>query len=201
MNIYPKKQTESTILPLEKSYSLGVVGEQLNKLFIQVYRDLFEEKVKQIMNYGSPTSIDTPLLVEHFSKQKGLVVYNNNANIKSLKVLYEAWTGLSTKRGLGFIEFILKTLWGDAGYYINRIYHPIATIAQYPNQQAFVYKEGMMVTSRVQVGVFDKRHFVELQKLAPTLQQIAPANIVIDVMAGVDLGSINIPMSITMSFN
>lgn len=198
MKIYEMTDHQhDTILPLKQSHDADELSEQLNHLFLQVYQDLFNERVNNILHYGSPTLLQNSNLIEQFAKQKGLVIYNNNANIQALRVLYEAWTGLSTKRGLGFVEFILKTLWGSAGYYINRIYHPIDTINQYPAHASYIYQEGMLTTSRVAIGVFDKNSFAELQKLAPTLQQIAPANVVIDVVAAVDLGELNLNISIS----
>lgn len=192
-------QMDDTVLPLRQSASHDEQSRQLNAVFLQVYQDLFNEKINNILNYGSPNLLPKSTLIEQFAKQKGLVLYNNNANVQALRVLYEAWTGLSTKRGLGFIEFILKTLWGSSGYYINHIYHPIDTISQYPTQASYLYQEGMMTTSRVAIGVYDTNSFAELQKLAPTLQQIAPVNIVIEVVAAIDLGELNMPLNITMS--
>ena len=200
MNIYEvQNSTENTVLPLARSASYDDTSRALNELFLQVYQDLFNEKVNNILNYGSPTLLPKSSLIEQFAKQKGLVLYNRNANVQALRVLYEAWTGLSTKRGLGFIEFILKTLWGASGYYINRIYHPIDKLSEYPQHQSYIYQDGMMTTSRVAIGVYDQNTFSDLQKLAPTLQQIAPANIVIEVVAAIDMGELNIPFNTTMS--
>lgn len=200
MQFFDVKTIPNTILPLCQSASYSAIDEALNALFIQVYFDLFNDKVASILNYGTPTFANNRILVELFAKQHGLVFYNTpNTSNAVINILYETWQSLPSKRGLGFLHFVLSALWGANGYYLHRTYHPIARINEYPAHLSHHERMGDFMTSRIIVGVYNQNNSNDLRKITPILQQIAPANLVIDVHRAIDLGVLILNMDITLS--
>lgn len=200
MEFFNAKETPNTILPLSQSASYLPIDEALNALFIQVYFDLFNDKVAGILNYGTPTYINSRTLVEQFAKQRGLVFYNtSNTPNAVVDILYDTWQSLSSKRGLDFLHFVMSALWGADGYYLHQTYHPISRITEYPAHLSHIEQAGDFMTSRIIVGVYHQTNVQDLQKIAPVLQQIAPANLVIDVLSAIDLGVLHLNLDMTLS--
>lgn len=202
MEFFDPKEMPNTILPLSKSASYSPIDEALNALFAQVYFDLFNNKVVGILNYGTPTYINSRALVEQFAKQHGLVFYNtSNTSNAVVNILYDTWQSIPAKRGLDVLHFILTALWGKNGYYLHQTYHPVSRINEYPEHISHIEQMGDFMTSRIIVGVYNQINNKELQQIAPTLQQIAPANLVVDVLSAINLGvlQLNIDISLTIT--
>ena len=200
MQFFSVKDAPNTILPLCQSASYSPTDEALNALFVQVYFDLFNDKVANILNYGTPTYAGSRELVERFAKQHGLVFYNKpNTPNGVVNILYDVWQSLSSKRGLDFLHFVMTALWGNDGYYLHHTYHSIAKIGEYPAHLSHMEQAGDFMTSRIIVGVYGRENASELQKITPILQQIAPANLVIDVLSAIDLGALHLNIDIGLT--
>lgn len=163
--------------PLENSAAFDIYEDQLKELFLNTFNDLYGERVTNIYNYGTPT-YGSPLVLERFIKQIGLVVLRRpNTSHLIMKILYENWTSLASKRGLAFLEFALEMLWTNQ-WSVIRLYHSITHANQYPNLLTVTQEADSFLTSRIYVLMDTTIDQQELELLSPSLGRLVPANIV-----------------------
>lgn len=167
--------------PLENSASTyDHVEAELNQLFIAVFKDLFAEKINDIYNYGTPAYASQQVL-ERFIKQIGLVVLRRpNTSHLIMRILYENWTSLASKRGLAFLEFALEMLWTNQ-WQIIRLWHSKHQIDKYPNYLTVGDHPDGFLTSRIYVLMEPTIDQKELELLSPSLGRLVPANIVPEI--------------------
>lgn len=170
--------------PLENSAYFDTFDAQTKDLFLKVLEDIYAEKITNIYSYGTP-AYGSLLVLERFIKQIGLVVLRRpNTSHLIMRILYENWTALASKRGLAFLEFALEMLWTNQ-WGIMRLYHSITHANQYPNLLTLAQEEDSFLTSRIYVLMDTSIDQQELELLAPSLGRLVPANIVPEFGFGV----------------
>lgn len=171
--------------PLENSAATyDYVEAELNQLFIAVFKDLFAEKINDIYNYGTPAYASQKVL-ERFIKQIGLVVLRRpNTSHLIMRILYENWTSLASKRGLAFLEFALEMLWTNQ-WQIIRLWHSKTNKALYPAYLTVTEQPDSFLTSRIYVLMEPTIDQKELELLSPSLGRLVPANIVPEIGIGI----------------
>ena len=122
----------------------------LAKAFKQVFADVFEQQVQDMLDYGCP-HLGSRTVIERFSKQDGLVVLRRPFTSDTLmRVIYANWSSMASERGLGFLEFVLRMLWTDQ-WQIKRMWHPIKTYLNYPAHITVDEKPDHFLTSRLRI--------------------------------------------------
>lgn len=154
----------------------------LAKAFKQVFADVFEQQVQDMLDYGCP-HLGSRKVIERFSKQDGLVVLRRPLTSDTLmRVIYANWSSLASERGLGFLEFVLRMIWTDQ-WQIKRLWHPIKTYLNYPAHITVEEKPDHFLTSRLRISIEDTVDTSEIVELAPIIRRLVPANIVVKVHA------------------
>jgi len=172
--------------PLENSAAFDIEEMQLKELFIKVFTELYGKKVTDIYNYGTPT-YGSPLVLERFIKQIGLVLLRRpDTSHLIMRILYENWTALPSKRGLAFLEFTLEMLWTNK-WKIHRLWHSRMLANYYPNLVTVTEQPGSFLTSRIYVLMQTTIDQQELELLSPALSRLVPANIVPEFGIGVEV--------------
>lgn len=172
--------------PLQQSHQANGLERAMMQIFMDEFAAQFDPLVAQIHGYGAPF-LSVPVVVERFMKQDGLFVLRRpNSSDKLMRVIYANWRSLASKRGLGFLEFVLSMLWPNS-WEIQRLYHPIAKANEYPVHLTPINKPDHFLTSRLGVVVDDSVDLQELSELSPTLQRLVPANIVPTVVVNIEL--------------
>ena len=152
------------------------------KAFKQVFADVFQQRIQDILDYGAP-HLGSRTVVERFTKQDGLVVLRRPQTSDTLmRVIYANWSSMANKRGLGFLEFVLRMLWTDQ-WQIKRMWHPISTYLSYPRFLVDEEKPNHFLTSRIRISIDESVDLAELIELSPILRKLVPANIVVKVHA------------------
>ena len=152
------------------------------KAFKQVFADVFQQRIQDILDYGAP-HLGSRTVVERFTKQDGLVVLRRPQTSDTLmRVIYTNWSSMANKRGLGFLEFVLRMLWTDQ-WQIKRMWHPISTYLSYPRFLVDEEKPNHFLTSRIRISIDESVDLAELIELSPILRKLVPANIVVKVHA------------------
>lgn len=166
--------------PLENSGSADVIEEQTKALFIAVMTEIFADKINDIYSYGTP-QYASHLVLERFIKQIGLVVLRRpDTSHLIMRILYENWTSLASKRGLAFLEFALEMLW-TGKWEVIRLWHPSERLNQYPRLVTEFERPNSILTSRIYVLMSADIDVQELETLAPSLQRLIPANILPEI--------------------
>lgn len=165
------------LAPLEQSHTANELERSLQAAFIKTYIELLGDDLKDLFDYSVPTMAG-PRVVERFSKQDGLVVLRRPDTSETLmRVIYAAWKGLASKRGLAFLEFVLRMLW-PGQYEIKRLYHSKRLASDYPTRLTYFSTHDTFLTSRIHVTMDESVDIKELAELAPTLTKLVPANVV-----------------------
>ncbi|MNZ01876.1 hypothetical protein D3C78_185080 [compost metagenome] len=152
----------------------------LAKAFKQVFADVFEQQVQDMLDYGCP-HLGSRTVIERFSKQDGLVVLRCPLTSDTLmRVIYANWSSLASERGLGFLEFVLRMIWTNQ-WQIKRLWHPIKTYLNYPKHITDEEKPDHFLTSRLRISIEDTVDTSEIIELSPILRRLVPANVVVKV--------------------
>lgn len=172
------------LAPLQQSTYFDDSERELKQLFIAMIKELFEQQLVNIFHYGIPEYSDDYTVIERFTKQNGLAVLHRDLDEKHriMRILYETWQALPSKRGLFFLEFMLTMLYGN-DWSIQRLYQPVSQLEQYP-QLATAYganNPNYFLTSRINVLLPMKANMREMESLAHSIKKLVPANIVADV--------------------
>ncbi|EPQ5013206.1 hypothetical protein LXD34_003870, partial [Acinetobacter baumannii] len=108
--------------PIDEHYVSTGLQTALAKAFKQVFAQNFEQSIQDLLDYGCP-HIGSKTVVERFSKQNGLVVLRrNNTSDTLMRIIYANWSSMGNKRGLAFLEFVLRMLWGKDHFQIIRLW-------------------------------------------------------------------------------
>lgn len=165
------------LAPLEQSHTANELERALQAAFIKTYIELLGDDLKDLFDYSAP-HMASPRVVERFTKQDGLVVLRRpDTSEKLMRVIYATWISLGSKRGLAFLDFVLRMLW-PGKYEIKRLYHSKTLASSYPNRLTYFKTADTFLTSRIHVSMSDDVDIKELAELAPTLTKLVPANIV-----------------------
>lgn len=166
------------LAPLEHFHTATEQEKALHQVFLKTFKELLERDIKAIYDYSAPHLTDDKTVVERFTKQRGLVVLRRSqTSEKLMKVIYANWISLSSKRGLSFLEFVLKMLWSNQ-YKIQRLYHSKELAHKYPQRLSSFKNSNNFLTSRIHVIMNESIDIKELAELAPTLTKLVPAHIV-----------------------
>lgn len=136
-----------------------------------------QKSLEDLINYGSP-HLGSPAVIERFSKQDGLAALRRPETGDTLmRVIYTSWSALPSRRGLGFLEFVLNMLWPNL-WTINRLFHSVRYIDGYPNFLTNTDDETTFPTSRIRITFDNSLPIAEISELAPVLRRLVPANVV-----------------------
>lgn len=167
----------SLLAPLEQSHTANELERAMQQVFIKTYIELLGDDLKDLFDYSAPHFAGATV-VERFTKQDGLVVLRRPAvSEKLMRIIYSTWTSLGSKRGLSFLDFVLRMLWPNQ-YQIKRLFHPIDLVSQYPARLTYSDNSETFLTSRIHVLMNLDVDIEELAELAPTLTKLVPANVV-----------------------
>lgn len=156
----------------------------LAQAFKGVMDQAFAEQLQDLVDYGCP-HLGSSRVIERFSKQDGLAVLRRPITSDALmRVIYSNWSGLANKRGLGFLEFVLRMVWTDK-YTIVPLYHSIAFAHRYPVFLSELPLTGYFLTSRIFIRIDETVELKEIAELAPIIRKLVPARIVVKVVADV----------------
>lgn len=174
--------TTNYLQPLENHYQHEGVETALFQAMNKVFQQTLAKQVQNLVNYGTPFYGNRELL-ERFFKRDGLVILNRHTlNEKAMQAIYASWIAVGAKRGLGFLEFVLTMLWGNR-WEIKPIYHSITHANKYPNYWQYKETNDSFLTSRIHLLLSETQDVQEAQEIAPTLRNIIPANIVLQVVS------------------
>ena len=152
----------------------------LAKAFKQVFADVFEQQVQDMLDYGCP-HLGSRTVVERFTKQDGLVVLRRPFTSDTLmRVIYANWSSMASERGLGFLEFVLRMLWTNQ-WQVKRLWHPVSTYRSYPKHITDEEKPGHFLTSRIRISIEASVDTSEIIELSPIIRRLVPANVVVKV--------------------
>lgn len=175
------------IAPYRQSAAFDDTEKDLQSLFIDVFEALFSEQIKDIHYYGMP-HLGSPQVVERFTKQDGLVVLRRpTSSDLIMRVIYENWRSMASRRGLAFLEFVLQMIWSDQ-WAIQRLYHSKERASQYPTLVTSFPTRDSFLTSRIMIILNQEIDPDEVMELAPIISKLVPANIVANVSVGMELG-------------
>lgn len=136
-----------------------------------------QKSLEDLINYGSP-HLGSPAVIERFSKQDGLAALRRPETGDTLmRVIYTSWASLPSRRGLGFLEFVLNMLWPNL-WTINRLFHSVEYAAGYPRFLSYTDDETTFPTSRIRITFDESLPIAEMSELAPVLRRLVPANVV-----------------------
>lgn len=152
----------------------------LAKAVQQVFSDELQSGFNDLINYGTP-HLGSSAVVERFAKQDGLLVLRRPITSDVLmRIIYANWSGIASERGLSFLQFVLRMIWGDE-WRIKRFFHSIDYAEQYPKFLTFNESAKTFLTSRIFLEISSSVDAVEVSELAPMLRRLVPANIVASV--------------------
>lgn len=181
----------SLLAPLESSHTADTLESAMQQVFIKTYIEMLGDDLKDLFDYSAP-HFAGPTVVERFTKQDGLVVLRRPAvSEKLMRIIYSTWTSLGSKRGLAFLDFVLRMLW-PGQYQIKRLFHSKEFVTQYPARLTYSDTADNFLTSRIHVLMDLEVDIPELAELAPTLTKLVPANIVPSVAIEVPTSDITI---------
>lgn len=136
-----------------------------------------QKSLEDLINYGCP-HLGSPEVIERFSKQDGLAALRRpDTGDTLMRIIYASWSSLPSRRGLGFLEFVLNMLWPNL-WTINRLFHSVRYIDNYPRFVTYVDDETTFPTSRIRVSFSRSLPTAEISELAPVLRRLVPANVV-----------------------
>ena len=167
--------------PLDEHYVSSGLQTALAKAFKQVFAQNFEQSIQDLLDYGCP-HIGSKTVVERFSKQNGLVVLRrNNTSDTLMRIIYSNWSSMGNKRGLAFLEFVLRMLWGKDHFQIIRLWHSLEKLKEYPAYLSDFEKPNYFLTSRIRIVLDKTVDANEVVELSPILRRLVPANIVVKI--------------------
>lgn len=184
------KQDWDLVAPYRQSFAYDDTEKVLQRLFIDIFTELFKDQIEDIHHYGMP-HLGSAKVVERFTKQDGLVVLRRpTSSDLIMRVIYENWRSLASRRGLAFLEFVLQMVWGDQ-WEIQRLYHSKLRADRYPSLVTPMPTRDSFLTSRIMIVLDKDVDASEVLELAPIISKLVPANIVANVSVGIELEGMN----------
>lgn len=186
------------LLPYRQSAAYDDTEKALQRLFIDVFTELFSDQIEDIHHYGMP-HFGSPKVVERFTKQDGLVVLRRpTSSDLIMRVIYANWRSLASRRGLAFLEFVLQMIWSDK-WEIQRLYHSKARSSRYPSLVTPMPTRDSFLTSRIMIVLAQDVDPSEVLELTPIISKLVPANIVANIAVSVDFGEMN-PLAVSAAY-
>ena len=177
--------------PLSHSHTFTDLEQAMQQVFIKTYIELLGDDLINLFDYSVPHMAGAGV-VERFSKKDGLVVLRRpNSSEALMRVIYANWVSMGSKRGLGFLDFVLRMLW-PGQYEIKRLFHSKALASTYPARQTYVENSDNFLTSRIHISMDSSVDLQELTELAPTLTKLVPANVVPSIAVGVEMDDLKL---------
>lgn len=168
--------------PLQNHFQQTGTETALFNAMQRVFTQDFEKQVKDLVDYGSP-HLASREVVELFSKRDGLIILKRKSvSDQVMRAIYASWLAVGSKRGLGFLEFVLSMLWAKR-WELKPIYHSIRHIDLYPHAWHYTPNDDSFATSRYHLLLSEVQDIQEAMQVAPTLRNVIPANIVLHVVS------------------
>ena len=162
--------------PIEAQFAHDGLETAIASAVKQVFAENLANQMQDLVDYGSP-HIGSATVVERFTKQDGLAVLRRgDPTGKLLRIIYANWSSLASERGLGFLEFVLKMMWGGDTQVI-RLWQKISNMEQYPLALSEQQAAGYFLTSRIKILLGESINLNEAIELAPILKRLVPAHI------------------------
>ena len=139
-----------------------------------------------IFNYSVPCQ-GRQSVVECFTKLNGLVVFRLDDDGLGLsdtlmRIIYANWQALASERGLGFLQFVLDTLYPKQNE-IMRLWHSKSLVHKYPSYLTDTARIDRFLTSHIRIKLDAVVNICELSELAPTLSRLVPWQVVPEIAA------------------
>ena len=168
--------------PIEAQFAHDGLETAITTAVKQVFAENLANQMQDLVDYGSP-HIGSATVVERFTKQDGLAVLRrSDPSAKLLRIIYANWSSLASERGLGFLEFVLKMMWGGDAQII-RLWQKISNVEQYPLVLSEQQAAGYFLTSRIKISLGESINLNEAIELAPILKRLVPAHILPNLYA------------------
>ena len=168
--------------PIEAQFAHDGLETAIATAVKQVFAENLATQMQDLVDYGSP-HIGSATVVERFTKQDGLsALRRGDPTGKLLRIIYANWSSLASERGLGFLEFVLKMMWGG-GAQIIRLWQKISNVKQYPLVLSEQQAAGYFLTSRIKISLGESINLNEAIELAPILKRLVPAHILPNLYA------------------
>ena len=162
--------------PIEAQFSHDGLETAIASAVKQVFAENLATQMQDLVDYGCP-HVGSPTVVERFTKQDGLAVLRRgDPTGKLLRIIYANWSSLASERGLGFLEFVLKMMWGGDTQII-RLWQKISNVEQYPLVLSEQQAAGYFLTSRIKISLGQSINLNEAIELAPILKRLVTAHI------------------------
>lgn len=170
------------VLPLEQSFSQEGDEQAIKRAALAVFNAELGQAMQDLADYGCP-HIGSRTVIERFAKQDGLVVLRrSDTTDKLMQIIYANWASLASERGTGFLEFVLRMLWGDQ-WAIYRLWHSISQIERYPSVISRQPLPDYFLTSRILLLIGQNVAIDEIREIVPMVRKLVPAHIVLSVQA------------------
>ena len=162
--------------PIDAQFAHDGLETAIASAVKQVFAENLANQMQDLVDYGSP-HIGSATVVERFTKQDGLsALRRGDPTGKLLRIIYANWSSLASERGLGFLEFVLKMMWGDDTQVV-RLWHSVTHITSYPDMVVEQQQVGYFLTSRIKISLGQSISVNEVLELAPILKRLVPAHI------------------------
>tara|TARA_R110000765_G_scaffold398274_2_gene492617 strand:- start:221 stop:739 length:519 start_codon:yes stop_codon:yes gene_type:complete len=122
-------------------------------------------------------------VVECFTKLNGLVVLRRDdegLSDRLMRIIYANWQALASERGLGFLQFVLDTLYPKQNE-IMRLWHSKSLAHKYPSYLTDTARTDRFLTSHIRIKLDAVVNICELSELAPTLSRLVPWQVVPEI--------------------
>ena len=168
--------------PIDAQFAHDGLETAIASAVKQVFAENLANQMQDLVDYGSP-HIGSATVVERFTKQDGLsALRRGDPTGKLLRIIYANWSSLASERGLGFLEFVLKMMWGGDTQII-RLWQKISNVEQYPLVLSEQQAAGYFLTSRIKISLGESINLNEAIELAPILKRLVPAHILPNLYA------------------
>lgn len=168
--------------PIEAQFAHDGLETAIAKAVKQVFAENLATQMQDLVDYGSP-HIGSATVVERFTKQDGLAVLRRSSISDTfMRKMYASWLSIASERGLGFLEFVLKMMWGGDTQII-RLWQKISNVEQYPLVLSEQQAAGYFLTSRIKISLGESINLNEAIELAPILKRLVPAHILPNIYA------------------
>lgn len=173
----------------------GNIELAIKQLVHKQFATHFQGNMEELLNYGTP-HLGSGTVVEKFAKKDGLAVLRREKTPDEImRAIYAEWVGKAGKRGLNFLEFALRMIWGNE-FKIDAVYHSIKYADAYPRFLTLQKSDDVFLTSRRYITISKNIDLKEVSELAPTLQQLVPANILPVVLSELANGEASMDFSV-----
>ena len=140
------------------------------------------DALNDIFSYSVPWQ-GSQSVVERFTKLNGLVVLRRDdegLSDRLMRIIYANWHALASERWLGFLQFVLDTLYPKQNE-IMRLWHSKSLAHKYPSYLTDTARTDRFLTSHIRIKLDAVVNVRELSELAPTLSRLVPWQVVPEI--------------------